>query len=194
MKTKQKILNKALELFNREGIEYVGLRELAAIMSTKVGNISGHFAKKDDLVNALALQFSEKNNLLWIKNEIVGLKDFFALLKSHFRQQTEYRFLFISFANLQTHHSEIAERTKKEEKVRKDVIRQSLDAMIKNGELKEISKKEIDFLTNTISLIINSWISEAVISLPKTKAEKQINYFLEIIESLMLLYTNSPKT
>ena len=36
MNTKDKIRDKALEMFNERGIEYVGLRELAAILDMRV--------------------------------------------------------------------------------------------------------------------------------------------------------------
>ena len=53
MTTKEKILSKALEMFNDRGIEYVGLRELAAILAMRVSNITYYFPTKDDLVNQL---------------------------------------------------------------------------------------------------------------------------------------------
>ncbi len=185
IKTKQKIINKALELYNIHGIEYVVIRQLTEELGLELSNITRHFSKKNDLVNAIALQFSEKNKLLW-QNEKNNRKDFFDLLKSHFQQQVEYRCLFINFANLQTQHSEIAERNKKEEEVRKKIIYQSIKAMIKNGELKKSAPKEIDFLTANILMIIRLWISEAVISHPKESTEKQINYFLKMIGSLVI--------
>ncbi|RYZ50620.1 MAG: TetR/AcrR family transcriptional regulator, partial [Chitinophagaceae bacterium] len=43
LNTKDKIRDKALELFNERGIEYVGLRELAALLNIRVGNITYYF-------------------------------------------------------------------------------------------------------------------------------------------------------
>lgn len=185
IKTKQKIINKALELYNIHGIEYVVIRQLTEELGLELSNITRHFSKKNDLVNAIALQFSEKNKLLW-QNEKNNRKDFFDLLKSHFQQQVEYRCLFINFANLQTQHSQIAERNKKEEKIRKEIISASILSMCKNGELKKLSPKEIDFLTSNILMIIKFWISEATISHLKEKTETQINYFLKMIGLLVI--------
>ena len=53
MKTEEKILSKALELFNARGIEYVGLRELAGILEMRVSNITYYFPTKDELFNRL---------------------------------------------------------------------------------------------------------------------------------------------
>ena len=49
--TEEKILAKALEMFNERGIEYVGMRELAATLNIRVSNITYYFPTKDDLVN-----------------------------------------------------------------------------------------------------------------------------------------------
>lgn len=46
MKTKERIVSKALELFNEHGIEYVGLRELAAHLGIRVSNITYYFPTK----------------------------------------------------------------------------------------------------------------------------------------------------
>ena len=198
MKTKQKIINKALDLYNVYGLDKVEVRQLADQMDLNSGNITRHFSKKEYLANAIAFQFSEKNNLLWQNENLPtlptgqaggqagnNLKDFFSLLKSYMLLQTQYRCLFISFANLQTHHPEIAERNKKEEEARKIIIGDTIAAMTKNGELKKLSKKENDFLIHHILLILKFWISEALISHPKEKTEVQINYFLQLIKELL---------
>jgi len=186
MKTKQKILIRALELFNNDGIEYTSLLKMGEPLELTSGHISAHFPKKEDLINRLALQFSEKNNVLWNTKQALDYKSFFDLLKNYFYLQLEYRCLFISMAHLHTHQPEIAERTKKEELQRKKIIKASMNEMMENGELKKISPTQIDFLTNTILLILKSWISEAIISFPKKNEKAQIKFFLELIEGVIM--------
>ena len=43
IRTDERIVSKALEMFNERGIEYVGLRELAATLKMRVGNITSTF-------------------------------------------------------------------------------------------------------------------------------------------------------
>ena len=130
IKTKQKILNTALQLFNIQGIEYIGTRNIADEMKLDIGYITGHFTKKEYIVNALSWQFSEKNSALWNTKQALDYKNFFDLLKNYFHLQLEYRCLFISLAHLHTHQPEIAERTKKEELQRKNIIKASFYEMI----------------------------------------------------------------
>ena len=54
--TRRKIRDKALEMFNERGIEYVGLRELAAILDMRVSNITYYFPTKDDLVYEITMR------------------------------------------------------------------------------------------------------------------------------------------
>ena len=49
--TEERIVTKALEMFNQSGVEYVGMRELAAALDMRVGNVTYYFPTKDDLVN-----------------------------------------------------------------------------------------------------------------------------------------------
>ena len=66
MNTREKILDKALEMFNERGIEYVGLRELAAILDIRVGNITYYFPTKDDLVYEISMGLNQANSAVMI--------------------------------------------------------------------------------------------------------------------------------
>jgi AcrR family transcriptional regulator len=50
MDTKEKIFKKALKFYNDQGIEYVGVRELAKELNISPGNLAYHFPKKEDLI------------------------------------------------------------------------------------------------------------------------------------------------
>ena len=60
--TEKKIVETALKMFNESGIEYVGMRELAAALDMRIGNLTYYFPTKDDLVNRISLDLAEENN------------------------------------------------------------------------------------------------------------------------------------
>ena len=62
MSTKEKLVSRALELFNENGIEYVGMRELAADLGMRVGNVTYYFPTKDDLVMELISGLRDLNS------------------------------------------------------------------------------------------------------------------------------------
>ncbi len=74
IRTKERIVSKALEMFNERGIEYVGLRELASTLDMRVSNITYYFPTKDDLVNHLSLDFSELNSRVMVENNDITLQ------------------------------------------------------------------------------------------------------------------------
>lgn len=51
--TREKILAVSLRLFNEQGYRSVTMREIADALSISVGNLTYHFAKKQDIVAAL---------------------------------------------------------------------------------------------------------------------------------------------
>jgi len=53
MKTKERILAKALELFNSEGLKEVTLRKIAVALEMSQGNLNYHFKTKSELIAAL---------------------------------------------------------------------------------------------------------------------------------------------
>ena len=161
MTTKEKILSKALEMFNDRGIEYVGLRELAAILDMRVSNITYYFPTKDDLVNQLSLDLNKLNSELVIANEHITVLTFLEMLNSVFANHVKYRCLLLSFVHLMEQNKAISARYQKTGKDRNSVMKSNIKALTKSGYLKIKDEKDIDFLTSTLSLIIRFWISEA---------------------------------
>lgn len=52
-KAKQSICDAAVKLFNEQGYSSVSLRQIASEAGTTIGNLTYHFAKKDDLLQAI---------------------------------------------------------------------------------------------------------------------------------------------
>jgi AcrR family transcriptional regulator len=192
MTTKEKILSKALEMFNDRGIEYVGLRELAAILDMRVSNITYYFPTKDDLVNQLSLDLNKLNSELVIANEHITVLTFLEMLNSVFANHVKYRCLLLSFVHLMEQNKAISARYQKTGKDRNSVMKSNIKALAKSGYLKIKDEKDIDFLTSTLSLIIRFWISEAAVSHSRMGVQEQISHYLSMIMKLMSTYA-TPK-
>src|SRR6476660_9287329 len=67
--TRSKIRDKALEMFNERGIEYVGLRELAGILDMRVSNITYYFPTKDDLVYEISMGLNQANSQVMVADD-----------------------------------------------------------------------------------------------------------------------------
>lgn len=64
MKTKDKIAQKALELFNSNGLRETTLRQIALGLGMSQGNLNYHFKTKSELVAHLYYELVEKQNVL----------------------------------------------------------------------------------------------------------------------------------
>jgi AcrR family transcriptional regulator len=191
IRTKERIVSKALEMFNESGIEYVGLRELASTLDMRVSNITYYFPTKDDLVNHLSLDFSELNSRVIVENKDITLRSFLEMLRIVFNNQVTYRCLLLSFVHLMEQNKVIASRYKKTQGDRNAVLTSNLAMLVKQGYLKIEDESAIEFLVSSIGLISRFWISEAAISFRHWNTDQQIRHYLMLIVKLLSPYATA---
>ena len=191
LNTKEKILDKALEMFNERGIEYVSLRELAAILGIRVGNITYYFPTKDDLVFALSLELNKRNSAALAAHQNLDMHTFFEMLYQAFQNQVRYRCLLLSVVHLMSQNKHLAENYKKAQVERVATIKTNLKVLIAGGFLHKQAEKELHMLVSGISLIGRFWISEAAISFRDWQPAQQIQHYLKMIGLLLSPYATA---
>lgn len=191
MNREDQIVDKALQMFNERGIEYVGLRELAATLNMRVSNITYYFPVKDDLVNRLSMDLGRLNSQIIIDDKELSIVKFFKMLNLVFHNHLKYRCLFLSLVHLMEQNKILAARYKKTQNDRNATIRSNLKTLAAAGYLVIHDENEIEFLISAISLIARFWISEAAVSLRHLKSEEQISHYLSMISRLLLPYLAS---
>ena len=188
--TEEKIIAKALELFNERGVEYVGLRELAAILDIRVGNITYYFPTKDDLVNRLAMDLAALNRQVIAERDDLTIHAFLERYVSLFENQIRYRCLLLSFVHLMTQNKVLSTEYKKTENLRRTTIVSNLTFLQAAGYVEP--KIDIDFLVSALTLIGRFWISEATISFRHLSVREQISHYSTMPARLLLPYA-TPK-
>ena len=188
--TEKKIVLTALKMFNESGIEYVGMRELAAALGMRIGNLTYYFPTKDDLVNRISLDLAEENNKTIVTVEHVTMKTFFEMLQRVFRNHIKYRCLMLSFVHVMQQNPIIAKRYSKIQSARNETWFKNIQAL---REEKYISAdtKGADFLVSTIGLIARFWISEAAISFKGQSEEQQLQHYTRMIARIFLPYATA---
>ncbi|MEZ4993252.1 MAG: TetR/AcrR family transcriptional regulator [Saprospiraceae bacterium] len=73
--TKEKILDAALKLFNRDGLVNVRLQHIADEAFVSVGNLAYHYANKEAILSALYESLTEQQDALLAEYRIVPLFD-----------------------------------------------------------------------------------------------------------------------
>jgi len=105
---RERILQRAVELFNERGVEYVGIRELAKDLGIKGGNINYYFPTKDDLVVAVGGLLRDRNDATLRIPESPSLSGYMEMLAAAFRNQYMFRGLFLSMPNLMLRNRKLA--------------------------------------------------------------------------------------
>ena len=190
MKTEERILTRALEMFNEKGIEYVGLRELAADLNIRVSNINYYFPTKDDLVNRLSIELNLSNSTFILEDPNCNITHFLSMLEKAFLNHQKYRCLLISFVHLIERNSLIASRYKKTSLERNSTLKFNLKAMVSNGYLKLKDEHDFHFLVAQIAIVVRFWISESIVSYSHLNSHQQVNHFISMIARLLLPYAS----
>ena len=176
MNTREKILDRALEMFNERGIEYVGLRELAAVLDMRVSNITYYFPTKDDLVYEISMELKKANSGIMVWNEHMTMAGFLDMLRQVFNNHYRFRCLLLSFVHVISQNKQVAASYKKTQNVRGDTIASSIATLTGSGFLKLENDEVAVFLVSNLALISRFWISEAAISMRNLSHDAQINY------------------
>lgn len=94
MKTKDRILDTALDLFNQQGTNVVSTNHIAEALSMSPGNLYYHFRSKDEIIRALFERLFEA----WDKEFVLPtdrpptLDDLIGLVRTNFEILWRYRF------------------------------------------------------------------------------------------------------
>ena len=188
--TEKKIVETALRMFNETGIEYVGMRELAAVLKMRVGNLTYYFPTKDDLVNRLSLDLAEENNRTIVPVEHVTIKAFFEMLHQVFQNHIRYRCLMLSFVHIMEQNPIIAKRYSKIQSTRNETWSTNIQAL-RQGKYLSADATEVNFLVSTIGLIARFWISEAALSFKHLTEEQQLQHYSKMIARIFLPFATA---
>jgi len=191
MNTRQKIVDQSLKLFNERGIEYVGLRELAAILDIRVGNISYYFPTKDDLVYELSQELSQSNATLLHERQSLTMIEFMEILHKVFLNHIKFRCLLLSVVHLMQQNKHLAAAYKKTQSLRYSTIQSNLTVLERGGYLKIEYDEQMEFLVSNLSLVSRFWISEAAISFRQLSESEQLRYYLNHVVQLFFPYATA---
>jgi len=179
---RDRILVRALQLYNERGIEYVAVRELARDLGIKGGNITYHFPTRDDLVLAIAEQLREADAAVIRIPRNPTLYDFLEMHRAAFGNHYRFRCLFLSLPRL-LDNERLAEGLRATmEPGGVGVISEYLTKLRDGGIMvRTLGSREIDRIAAFIALVKHGWIADAAISFPQLAPEAQMAHYIQII-------------
>ncbi len=160
--TKQKILEKSLEIFNQRGYSSTSLRTISQELGMSQGNLNYHFRKKEDLIEALYFQLVEELNVAFegMTNSASLLLDMYQSSGITMRLLYKYRFLMrdfylimSSFQNMSGHYQQLQNQ-------RKLQFQQVFAHLMQLGVIRaEVFESEYERLYERMNILGDNWIN-----------------------------------
>ncbi|CCH51682.1 putative transcriptional regulator [Fibrisoma limi BUZ 3] len=189
MTTKERIVEKALLLFNEQGADNVTVRTIAGHLGMSHGNLCYHFASTDVLIERLYDQLVDR---LSIGIDAVSTMPALTmgllreLSKQSFHLLYDYRFLLRDFAGIMRRIPALAERHQALVRRRKEVFRMLVAQMRANGWYRAEPYAGYDeHFLEQLFIIGDFWLSSAEVLYEGPESEK-INHYVAVFEAALV--------
>lgn len=159
-RTRERILNLALRLFNELGEPNVTTSAIADEMNISPGNLYYHFRNKDDIINALFEQFEREIDALLDTpaGKDIGFEDAWLFLHLLFETIWRHRFLYRDLNDLlsrnrrlETHFRAILER--------KTRTAHRICSALADARKLDAGPREIEALATNMVVVATYWLS-----------------------------------
>lgn len=187
MKTSEKILAKALFLFNEKGPDQVSALQISQDLEISYGNLTYHFKKKDDIILTLYQRMqTELNDAISSLVQSLFEETFYLKLINQILEVTwNYRFVYLNLSSLMTQFEEIRIAEKNYAKSREKILSKAQEYLIREGFLKPADQVDYQLTIRTLSIILYSWISDANLFYDGDQDAK-LNYYARLFFNVAL--------
>tara|TARA_B100000315_G_C14398616_1_gene505408 strand:- start:64 stop:684 length:621 start_codon:yes stop_codon:yes gene_type:complete len=166
VKTKDKIIATAINLFNLHGTKAISTNHIAKEMGISPGNLYYHFRSKNDIIRSISNQFSsELGSVLQIQLDTIS--DFSnkltSLFNRFFKIQRSYQFLFLEGVHLTKQDPILLDNYTKLRGLIKQGYHELLSNLVNIKLMKKQSLQIIDDLLDAQWIIMWYWINHTVL-------------------------------
>lgn len=160
MKTRDRILAAALELFNQQGERKVTTNHIAAHLEMSPGNLYYHFKNKQEIIFELFLSYEERvdSNLKVPTDRLLTIEDKLNYLQKVFQGLWEFRFihrdmehLLLAEERLHSRYREFFRRCQKNT--------EAIYLGLREANIIEISDRDLEGLALNTWIVVTSWFS-----------------------------------
>ena len=166
MKTKDKIIETAIDLFNIHGTKAISTNHIAKEMGISPGNLYYHFRSKNDIIRSISDNFSNELGSA-LKIQLDTISDFSSNLTSLFNRffkiQQSYQFLFLEGVHLTKQDSRLLDNYTNLRSLIKKGYHELLSNLVKIKIMKRQSLNIIDDLLDTQWIIMWYWINHTIL-------------------------------
>ncbi|MFD2365878.1 TetR/AcrR family transcriptional regulator [Pseudoduganella sp. GCM10020061] len=173
-RTRERILELSLRLFNEFGEPNITTTVIAEEMNISPGNLYYHFRNKDDIVNSIFVQFeAEIERILTVpETRRSNLEDVWFYLHVTFELIWRYRFLYRDLSDLLSRNRKLELHFKQILNHKTKVARQLCEDLRGEGSM-EATDAEIDALATNMVVVATYWLSYEYVRNPRKYNEQQ---------------------
>jgi AcrR family transcriptional regulator len=159
-RTRERILETALALFNREGEPNVTTGDIADELNISPGNLYYHFRNKDDIIGDLYAALDAKITPLTAvpPDRLPSADDLWLLLHLLFERMWEYRFFYRDLDEITSRNRRIALRFADFNQRGEATVMQLCRGMVQGGAMRA-SEREITAIAHNVLMIATYWMS-----------------------------------
>ncbi len=189
MKTKDRIVQTSIELFNRNGIVAVTTNHIAKELNISPGNLYFHFANKEEIIRQIFRQMTKETYELWKTKKAGRLQHPLELIEKNFELFWRYRFFHREMYYLRRKDAQLSKMWKVHINKVLKLMTLMYKRWLKQGWMTPISAAdEIQFLVN-VMLATASTFLQFFESAERTPAKKHVEVGKRYVARLLIHYT-----
>jgi AcrR family transcriptional regulator len=187
--TKQRIMDTAVDLFNKDGVQSITSRHIAKEMGISYGNLDYHFKNKEVLLLAIYKQMrAEMSDSYKAADPATGSFDQIHRLLLHLESfQYKFRFFNLDVLEISRSYPKINRLLKNTLRIRKQQMSDMFKRAIEDGYFIKSTEDHIEQLLLSIRIIITFWLSQEEL-LSNAKSKKNSSGMSDNIWKLLFPY------
>ena len=194
MKTRDKIVYAALQLFNENGERNITTNHIAAHLGMSPGNLYYHFHNKQEIIREIFAGYSVEllEHFTPVDTQQGSLAQLKRYLDSIFTLMWKYRFFYANLPQILQQDELLQEKYLAVQEKAKINLHAIFKAFIKL-KLLDIKEEEVKIVITSLHLIISSWLSyQSSLSLKSEITEQMIRQGMLQMTAMIKPFTTKP--
>ncbi len=194
MKTRDRIIHGALELFNQHGEPNITTNHIAAHLEISPGNLYYHFRNKEQIIDCIFDHYASDLKHSFTPKPNYSSEELLTYLDSVFMLMWQYRFFYANLPDILSRDERLQEKYLTAQDSLHQNIMTLLESFRQTG-LLSLGDKEMLGLANTLKLVSSSWVAYQTAQAPKAKITKAVVYqgVLQVLSIIKPLTTGLGK-
>jgi len=190
MKTKDKVIQGSIELFNLHGERNVTTNHIAAHIGISPGNLYYHYRNKDDIIRSIYKLYEKNLDQMFQPKDAnsVGIDEMMYYLDRVFYSMWQFRFFYANLPDILARDSELHERYLVAQKSLYQRIVGTLSEVRTQGYI-TLDDDMIDDLAHTLKLVVAFWVSyqhtQSMTEITQATISKGVLKVINIVKSYL---------